>query len=166
MGSPAVTDAVILSVGQSWARAWALKRISDRSGNAIVFTYEQDTVNGAYRVEAVDYTSSANPSATVPAPYQIDFAWEAVPVAEIDSSYMAGSRIKRVKRLDRIDVLHGTDIVRRYELADPRSCALVDVPESTGFGDRMRGDYRCPIRAATTCTYQNGTGGTANGHEP
>lgn len=112
----ASTDALILSIGQSWARAWALKRIRDRAGNAVVFTYEQDVVNGEYRIESVDYASSSNPSATVSAPYRIDFVWEGSPLADVDAWYLAGSLIKRVKRLNYIDVLHDTDIVRRYDL--------------------------------------------------
>ena len=121
IGSPAVTDAVILSVGQSWARAWALKRISDRSGNAIVFTYEQDTVNGAYRVEAVDYElrqSLRHGSRSLSDRFRVGSRARG---GDRQLVY-GGQSHKRVKRLDRIDVLHGTDIVRRYELAyKPRS---------------------------------------------
>lgn len=165
IGNPAVDDALILSLGQSTARAWALKRLSDRSGNSIVFTYAQDAVNGAYRVEAVDYTSSANASATVPAPYQIDFVWEPVPAAEVESGYVAGSRIKRVRRLDRIDVLHAGAIVRRYDLAYQASLSsttrsrLASVTECAGA---TAADCLPP----TTFTYQNGTGGTTTAMNP
>jgi RHS repeat-associated protein len=165
IGSPAMTDAVILSVGQSWARVWALKRISDRSDNAIVFTYAQDSVNGAYRIEAIDYASSTNASATVPAPYQIDFVWEPVPAAEVESAYLAGSRIKRVRRLDRIDHLHAGAIVRRYDLAYQSTLSsttrsrLASVTECAGAAT-------ADCLPATTFAYQNGTGGVTTAMNP
>ena len=151
------TDAVILSIGQTWARAWALKRVSDRSGNAITFTYEQDTVMGEYRVLTVDYVSSANPSATVPAPYHISFVWENSPLADVVVWYEAGSIIKRVKRLDRIDVLHDTDIVRRYDLTYQGAL-------STTSRGRLASVTECAGTTASDClpptsfTYQNGVG--------
>jgi RHS repeat-associated protein len=160
------SDAVVLSIGQSWARAWALKRIRDRSGNAITFTYEQDTVMGEYRVLTVDYASSSNPSTTVAAPYHISFVWENSPLAEVDVWYLAGSIIKRVKRLNYIDILHDSDIVRRYDLTYQGAL-------STTSRGRLVSVTECAGSTASDClpptafAYQDGVGAatTAMGGE-
>ena len=108
-------DSRIESVGQATARAWAVNRIRDRQGNEILFSYAEDTTNGSYRVDLVSY--AGNPSLGVAAPYSIDFVYETKPAGEIDSGYLAGSKVKEITRLDRVDVLHGgTTLVRRWEL--------------------------------------------------
>ncbi len=58
-------DSQILSIGQPEARAWALNKISDRSGNEITFTWHDDTANGSYRIDYVGYAGTT-----------IDFQWE------------------------------------------------------------------------------------------
>ncbi|HEY0722651.1 MAG TPA: SpvB/TcaC N-terminal domain-containing protein, partial [Pyrinomonadaceae bacterium] len=108
------TDSRIESVGQTTARAWALNQIRDRSGNAINFIYAEDTTNGAYRIDLVQYTS--NPGQGLTSAYQIDFVWETKPSNEIDSGYIANSKVKQITRLDRVDVKYNTTLVRRYEL--------------------------------------------------
>lgn len=108
-------DSRIESIGQATARAWALNRIRDRQGNAIDFAYTEDATNGGYRLELVSY--AGNSALGITAPYTVDFVYESKPAAEIDSSYIAGSRVQQITRLDRVDVLHnGSTLVRRYEL--------------------------------------------------
>jgi YD repeat-containing protein len=147
-------DSRIESLGQSTPWAWALNRARDRQGNDIVFAYAEDAANGGYRPDRIDYTG--NPSLGVSAPYTVDFVYEPKPTAEIDSGYLAGSRIEYVTRLDRIDVLYqATTLVRRYDLT--YEAAL------SGSGrSRLAAVQECagsPLECftATSFTYQNGS---------
>lgn len=152
------TDSRIESLGQTTARAWALNRIRDRSGNEINFGYFEDTTNGAYRIDSVQYTSNVGQGLS--SAYEIDFVWETKPSNEIDSGYIAGSKVKQITRLDRVDVKYNiTTLVRRYELA--YEGALSSTSKS-----RLASVQECAGAApdcfpATTFNYQNGTSGLA-----
>lgn len=109
-------DSRIESVGQATARAWAVNRIRDRPGNEILFSYAKDTTHGGYRVDLVSY--AGNPTLGVAAPYSVDFVYETKPTGEIDSGYLAGSKVKEITRLDRVDVYYNsTTLLRRWELS-------------------------------------------------
>lgn len=107
-------DSRIESVGQQTARAWAVNKISDRAGNEMLFTYDEDATNGAYRIQFVRYTG--NPDESLSPAYEVEFVWETKPTNEIDSGYVAGSLVKEIMRLDRINVRYDEALVRRYEL--------------------------------------------------
>jgi len=97
------------------ARVWALNRIRDRSGNVIDVTYYEDIQNGNFRLTTVRYNS--NPGAGVMASHQVAFIYEDRPNSDIDVAYVAGTPIRQVVRLDRIDVLYDGAVLRRYELS-------------------------------------------------
>jgi RHS repeat-associated protein len=146
----------IESVSQTTARTWALNQIRDRSGNAINFIYFEDTTNGAYRIDSIQYTSNTGQGLS-PA-YEIDFVYETKPSNEIDSGYIAGSKVKEITRLDRIDVKYNTTtLVRRYELTYEGAL-------SSTFKSRLASIQECAgptpdCFPATTFSYQNGTSG-------
>jgi len=77
----------IQSVGQPSVRAWALNRVSDRQGNFIDFVWGEDTVNGGFRLEEVQYTGSS----TITAPYLVDFKYGNR--VDVDIAYIAGSPV-------------------------------------------------------------------------
>jgi YD repeat-containing protein len=150
-------DSRIESVGQSTAWAWALNKIRDRSGNAILFNYTEDTTNGAFRLESVQYTS--NPNQGLSPAYEVDFVYVSKPSNEIDSQYIAGSVIKQIMRLVRVDVTYNGNLVRQYQLT--YESALSSTSRS-----RLQSVQECagsPLDCypATTFTYQNGTSGLA-----
>ena len=107
-------DSRIESVGQNVARAWALNKISDKYGNAALFTYLEDTTNGAYRISSIQYTS--NPDRSLSPAHSVTFTYEGKPPGEIDIGYVANSQIRELNRLTRIEVLAGTTLLRRYQL--------------------------------------------------
>jgi hypothetical protein len=51
-------DSRIEAQGQPTVRTWALTTIRDRAGNRIEFDYEEDAVNGSYRILTARYTST------------------------------------------------------------------------------------------------------------
>jgi len=110
------SDARIESVGSTTPRAWAVSRVLDRAGNFVAFHYAEDGATGAYRPASIDYTGNAQ-TGTLPY-YSVRFAYQARPVTDQPTGYVAGGLIRETQRLARIDVVHvGTqDAVRRYEL--------------------------------------------------
>jgi hypothetical protein len=64
-------DSQIEAQGQTTIRTWAVTTIRDRAGNRIEFDYEEDAVNGSYRILTVRYT--ANPNAGLAPAYRIEF---------------------------------------------------------------------------------------------
>jgi YD repeat-containing protein len=148
-------DSRIESVGQTTARAWALNKIRDRAGNEVLFTYTEDTTNGSYRIAAIEYTRNAGAGVGTPH-YKVEFFYETLPVGEVDAGYLAGSLIKRITRVDRIDVTHDASLVRRYELnyeanlSNTGKSRLASIQECSGSLDCF---------PATDFTYQNGTPG-------
>jgi RHS repeat-associated protein len=146
----------IESVGQATARTWALNQIRDRSGNAINFTYFEDMTNGAYRIDSVQYTS--NPGQGLNGAYEIDFIWETKPSNEIDSGYIAGSIVKQITRLDRVDVKYNTTtLVRRYELTYQGALSSTSKSRLASIQECAGPTPDC--LPATTFSYQNGTSG-------
>ncbi|HEX9706103.1 MAG TPA: RHS repeat-associated core domain-containing protein [Steroidobacteraceae bacterium] len=96
------------------ARTWALNRIRDRAGNVIDYRYVEDRLGGGFRIASILYNS--NPSAGVAASHQVAFNYENRPSNEVDTGYVAGTPVRQVLRLYRVDVLYKGAILRRHEL--------------------------------------------------
>jgi RHS repeat-associated protein len=149
-------DSRIESLNQTTARTWALNRIRDRSGNAIDFSYFEDSTNGAYRIDLIRYTS--NSAQGLSSAYEVDFVWETKPSNEIDSGYVAGSKVKQVTRLDRIDVKYNTTtLVRRYELTYEGALSSTSKSRLASIQECAGATPEC--FAPTTFSYQNGVSG-------
>jgi RHS repeat-associated protein len=151
-------DSRIEALGTSIPHSWAVSKIRDRHGNTIHFAWVEDTTNGSYRISEISYTTNWLLGIVLPA-YSVLFTYETKPSNEIDSGYLAGSRIKDVTRLDRIEVKHGAQIVRHYELT-------YEPMLSSASHSRLHSVQECagaPLEclAPTIFTYQNGTNGLA-----
>ncbi|MCX7054479.1 MAG: FG-GAP-like repeat-containing protein, partial [Proteobacteria bacterium] len=144
----------IESVGQSTVRAWALNKVRDRDFNEINFTYAEDVTNGSYKLDLVSYGgNSQQPTAAI---YTIDLVYEAKPVGEVDSGYLAGSRIKETQRLDRVDVLYnGTTLYRRYDLAYEAALSATSLSRLASLTECAGATPEC--LAPTVFTYQDGS---------
>jgi hypothetical protein len=147
-------DSRIESVGQSTARTWALDQVYDRAGNAMLFTYTEDATNGSYRISAIEYTRNTA-AGVASGHYLVNFVYETIPVGEVDSAYFAGSLVKRITRLDKIDISSDGTTVRRYDLTYEGTL-------SSTSKSRLASVQECGITlsdclSATTFTYQSGT---------
>jgi RHS repeat-associated protein len=151
-------DSRIESVGQTYVRAWALNKVRDRSQNAITFSYIEDTTNGSYRIGSIAYASNATQG--VAATHTVEFVWETKPTNEIDSGYVAGSIVKQITRLDRIDVKYGATVVRRYELTYEAALSSTSKSRLASLQECAGSPLDCV--PATSFTYQNGTPGLAS----
>lgn len=149
-------DSRIQSGGTTTVRSWAINKIRDRSGNAIVFNYAEDTTNGDFRLLTIQYTQNAN-IGTSPT-YTVAFNYSSLPAGEIDNKFIASSIVRRIVRATSIDVSSGSTLVRRYILAyeanlsNTAKSRLQSVQECAGVSGT-------DCLAATTFVYQNGTPG-------
>lgn len=161
------TNSLIEATGQSQAARWLLNRVSDRSRNFYVVTYEEDVTNGEFRPGAILYT--AHVSQGTPLYFaKVEFSYESRNTNEQMTQYLSGSKSRQSKRLSRIkvsaqDLISGVysgpyKNVREYQLtyelggADPqdvsrlgsvRMCAgenLTDCTLSTTFAWTVEND--------------------------
>lgn len=137
------------------ATIWALNRIRDRSGNVIDFEYAENTANLSFRLINIRY--NANPGAGVLSSHRIAFVYENRPSNEVDIGYVAGTPVRLVQRLDRIDVFHGTTLLRRYELNYEPALSPSGRSRLASVQECGRGGTDC--FAPTTFGWQNGTPG-------
>lgn len=151
-------DSQTLSVGQPTARLWLLNRVSDRSSNAMLFTYAEDVTNGTVRIDAISYTQNSLLGTTPH--YEVKFHYESLPTGEVDATYVANSSVRRISRADRIDVNHDGSLVHRYELtyeaalSATRRSRLASVQHCAGTSP--------DCLAPTTFSYQNATAGVGS----
>ncbi len=146
------------SATSTGARTWALNRIRDRSGNVIDYRYVEDTAGGSFRIASIQYNS--NPLAGVAASHQVAFIYENRPSNEVDSGYVAGTPVRQVLRLDRIDLLYNGSVLRRYDLS-------YETALSAGGRSRLASVKECSAGgpdcfAATSFKWQDGTPGFAS----
>ncbi len=139
------------------ARAWALNRIRDRSGNVIDYRYTEESGSNAFRIASIQY--NANPAAGIAASHKVSFLYEDRPNDEIDSGYVARTPVRQVVRLDRIDVLYSGAVIRRYDLAyEP---ALSSGGRSRLASLRECGTGGVDCLSATTFEWQDGGSGVS-----
>ncbi|HSD70373.1 MAG TPA: FG-GAP-like repeat-containing protein, partial [Woeseiaceae bacterium] len=99
---------------------WNLSKIVDRSGNEIVFTWQEDGApDGEYRILTIDYGGNAGQG--VSARYRVNFQYGGLPASDIEMRYAAGGKLEETKRLTEIKVWYtepATDeLYRSYTLA-------------------------------------------------
>lgn len=140
------------------ARTWALNRIRDRAGNVIDYRYVEDTALGSFRIASIHY--NANPVNGVAASHQVAFVYENRPDKEVDTGYVAGTPVRQVLRLTRIDVLHAGASLRQFELN-------YEPALSTGGRSRFASIQECGAGGTdcllpTTFVWQDGTPGFAS----
>jgi RHS repeat-associated protein len=139
-------------------RSWALNKVSDRSGNTMTITYQEDgSPNGAFRPLQIDYTS--NSAAGLAAAYRVSFVWDVRPAADYLSGYVAGGLVRETNRLNRIETQYndptagGYRLVRKYQLSYNASGST---PRSR-LGAVQECDRNGKCLPATIVSWQSGT---------
>ncbi len=136
------------------ALIWALNRVRDRSGNVIDFTYSEGP-GLTFRIASIRYNS--NPSAGIAPSHEVAFVYENRPSNEVDILYVAGTPVREVLRLDRVEVRYGGSAIRTYDLSyEP---ALTDIGRSrlASIQECAAGGTDC--LSPTNFTWQNGAPG-------
>ncbi|KLN58856.1 hypothetical protein WH96_20800, partial [Kiloniella spongiae] len=97
---------------RSEARIWALNKQSDRSGNAITYSYTEDQSNGSYRINRIDY--GGNATAGTAATSSVRFVYE--DRTDIRTWYQAGAKITQDQRLKNIQTYEAETLVADYRV--------------------------------------------------
>jgi hypothetical protein len=97
------TDSRIEARGKSSVRAWALSRISDRKGNDLTVTYNEDGVNGDFVPVAIHYAGNV-----------VQLEYESRPDSVL--RYQGGSVIRTTHRLVSVKPAAGATPAREYRL--------------------------------------------------
>ena len=103
------TDSRIEAQGRVDVLDWAVNKVSDRSGNYLSINYTEDTINGDYYVNRIDYSGN---NSQLPE-NSVQFVYENRP--DITTQYLAGSLIRNTKRLANIKTYTGTILVKDYQ---------------------------------------------------
>jgi RHS repeat-associated protein len=141
--------------GTATARVWALNRIRDRAGNVIDFEYDEDPLQRSFRVAAIRY--NGNPSRGIAPSHTLRFSYENRPANEVDLSYVAGTAIREIVRLNRIDVLHGEQVLHRFQLAYEPYLSAAGRSRLASLQECGSGGTDC--LAPTALTWQDGNPG-------
>lgn len=109
-------DSRIEALGRSDVWVWALNKLSDSNGNYETFSYSEDSVDGGYRINRIDYTGN---TAQNLGPYNwIEFAYAGR--QDVSKSYLAGSKITQDQLLSNVKVFAtvGTtsELFRDYQI--------------------------------------------------
>jgi RHS repeat-associated protein len=141
--------------GVATPRTWALSRIRDRAGNVVDLQYAEEPTLQSYRIVAVRYNGNA--SRGIAASHTVQFVWESKPSSEVDLTYVAGTPIRQVVRLDRVDVLHEGALLRRYDLAYEPALSSAGRSRLASVQECGAGGTDC--LAPTTLRWQDGVPG-------
>jgi RHS repeat-associated protein len=155
-------DSRIEVTGSVAARAWALNKISDRSGNVIEFVYEE---SGSYRPLDIRYGRNVNAGTSHTT--RVVFVYE--PTTRPDPIYSFGSGapgnsvpgpVNEFKRLDRIDVVDiaSSATVRAYEVTYETAGGAGGRSRLSRIQESRGSDMLLP----TTITWTSGTPGWAS----
>ncbi|MFT3848690.1 MAG: SpvB/TcaC N-terminal domain-containing protein [Propionivibrio sp.] len=93
-------------------RAWAVNKVSDISGNYYSVTYTEDSTNGDYYPNRIDYTGNANTGLTTN--NSVQFEYENRP--DITPLSIAGSLIRNSVRLKTIQAQNAAKEIKEYRL--------------------------------------------------
>ena len=108
------TDSRILAVGTSTARAWALDMMRDTKGNYYTVSYTNDTTNGQFYPNRMDYTGNANVSLSTYNSVQFIYNTSR---PDVTPMYQAGSVIQTTVLLTDVKTFQGSNLVTDYKLA-------------------------------------------------
>ncbi|WP_085907065.1 FG-GAP-like repeat-containing protein [Kiloniella majae] len=97
---------------RSEARIWALNKQSDRSDNAITYSYIEDQTNGSYSINRIDY--GGNDTAGTTATSSVRFIYE--DRTDIRTWYQAGAKVTQNKRLKNIQIYEAETLVADYRV--------------------------------------------------
>jgi RHS repeat-associated protein len=93
---------------------WAVNKITDRSGNSIVYEYVSDTATRTFRPSFIRYTDRSVGSGS----YRVNFIYETVdrpdPVFAITPSSIGGAAHEELRRLQEIRLVHESTTYRKF----------------------------------------------------
>lgn len=111
-------DSRIEAQGKSEVMLWSLNKLADTVGNTLTVSYIEDTPNGQFYPDRIDYTGNASAGKTPT--NSVRFVYEVRP--DITPLYQAGSVNKTMVRLTNVQTFVGNTVfVKTYQLAYEQS---------------------------------------------
>jgi RHS repeat-associated protein len=146
-------DSRISVPGTSVTRVWALSKVRDRDFNNWTVTYVNDTANGSYRPDRIDY--AANSAQGTAAPYRVRFYYEGRNAGEQVVNYYQGGLVNQTQRLLRIELQSsgGAARIRAYKLLYQSGSSFNAVSRLASLQECGPTDSVC--MAATTFTWSD-----------
>ncbi|WP_296636810.1 SpvB/TcaC N-terminal domain-containing protein, partial [Thiobacillus sp. SCN 63-57] len=128
-------DSRIEAQGKTEVMLWSLNKLQDTVGNYLTVSYIEDTPNGQYYPDRIDYTGNSNAGKTPG--NSVRFVYETRP--DITPLYQAGSVNKTTVRLTNVQTYAENTTVKDYRLAYELSAStmrsqLASVTECAGDG--------------------------------
>lgn len=106
-------DSRIEAQGKSEVMLWSINKLQDTVGNYLTVAYIEDTPNGQYYPDRIDYTGNSNAGKTPG--NSVRFVYETR--LDITPLYQAGSANKTTVRLTNVQTFAGNALVKDYRLA-------------------------------------------------
>jgi len=138
-------DSRIEAQGKTEVMLWSLNKLQDTVGNYLTVSYIEDTPNGQYYPDRIDYTGNGNAGKTPG--NSVRFVYEARP--DITPLFQAGSLNKTTVRLTSVQTYADTALIKEYRLAYEQS--------SANKNSRITGLMECSEQCinATSFSWQN-----------
>ena len=119
---------------------WAVEKITDQTGNYMTFSYNIDQATGEQYLSSINYT--ANDGIGLNSYASVNFLYEELNAAYVNSSYINGYKTSITKRLKTIESKYGNDMVRKYEMGYNYNSAgyvlqLTSITEYSGDGNHL-----------------------------
>jgi hypothetical protein len=123
----------IKAQGKTAVRVWAVNRIEDTKSNYITVTYIDDSANGDFRLDRIDYTGNVSASTAPTASVRLTYETR----TDVHPEYHAGSVTQTLKRATHVKTFVGENVVTEYRIAydpaAPRS-RIVQIKECVDVG--------------------------------
>src|SRR6185312_13530474 len=149
-----------IASGVTMARAWALNSISDKYGNSIDYTYQQDTGNGDYWPVSITFTDHNGTLGS----HKVVFKYINLATTHyglVWSTYLGGALVNQTRRLSEIDV--DENGVQQFTYILGYTTTLTDANGNTGTERSLLTSVQeCAggtCLPQTTINWQTGTSG-------
>jgi RHS repeat-associated protein len=120
-GDSANSRQLALGNADGTVRAWLLHTITDRKGNYLTVTYNDETGSDrttygeAYPIQ-IDYTGNATTTPVLNTYNSVRFVYDPNPRADSWPTYQAGSKLQNTRLLTDIETYNGSTLVMDYKL--------------------------------------------------
>jgi RHS repeat-associated protein len=148
------SNSQVLASGTSTALQWYLDKVTDTSGNTMIFSYS--TATGSAVPKAISWTPTSYGATTYS--YTMTFAYGTNAQPSSIHKYVAGTAVVNTNLLTSITIAYGGSTVKKYALTFTLS-PTTGREELTQV-EECADDAQTNCLAPTTMTYQNGGIGT------
>jgi RHS repeat-associated protein len=125
-------DSAFTPAGSAGVLSWSVSKIRDTKGNAMTFTYSEDTTSGTQVLSRIDYTENTGAGLSSYASVRFDYENR----SDWSTGYRAGCPVALQQRLTTIKAYYGETAARTYTLGyttqGPSSRSLLTSVTETG----------------------------------